>query len=244
MGAWERRCHAPLTNGLAPQLATRYAALLLHTNAGGGACFSNYQRSHMDTTDPISVELYSQAAASNLEPGLVRSIISLQRGWRVSRRAAQPEEGFLATEFAESEVHALYEDGGTFFVIRRGGDALGFALTTRIAEFTEQYDSAPGSKLHLSEPVDLAAFVYLYQIVIRKGEQQRGLGKHLMQHVQQHHKTPILADVLLSPVPNLGSKLFFTRLGFKSVGVLSLANYRDYGPLSSEVLINTGRSLR
>lgn len=195
----------------------------------------------MDTTDPIVLELYCQAAGRKLEPGLVRSIISLQRGWQASRSTAKPEEGFLATAFEASEVLALYEDGGSFFIIRRSNEVVGFALTTGIEKFVEQYDAPAGGQLRLAEPLDLAKFVYLYQVVIQKGEQQRGLGTRLMEHVQRYHTQPLLADILSSPVPNIGSSLFFARLGFRKVGELNLSNYRDYGPLTSEVLINTAK---
>lgn len=195
----------------------------------------------MATTDPIVLELYCQAAGRKLEPGLIRSIISLQRGWQASRSTANPEEGFLATAFEEGEVLALYEDGGSFFIIRRGDEVVGFALTTGIEKFVEQYDAPAGGQLHLNEPLDLAKFVYLYQVVIQKGEQQRGLGTRLMQHVQRYHTQPLLADILSSPIPNIGSSVFFARLGFRKVGELNLSNYRDYGPLTSEVLVNTVR---
>ena len=193
----------------------------------------------MATTDPIVLELYCQAAGRKLEPGLIRSIISLQRGWQASRSTANPEEGFLATAFEEGEVLALYEDGGSFFIIRRGDEVVGFALTTGIEKFVEQYDAPAGGQLHLTEPLDLAKFIYLYQVVIQKGEQQRGLGTRLMQHVQRYHTQPLLADILSSPIPNIGSSVFFARLGFRKVGELNLSNYRDYGPLTSEVLVNT-----
>ena len=193
----------------------------------------------MATTDPIVLELYCQAAGRKLEPGLIRSIISLQRGWQASRSTANPEEGFLATAFEEGEVLALYEDGGSFFIIRRSDDVVGFALTTGIEKFVEQYDAPAGGQLHLTEPLDLAKFIYLYQVVIQKGEQQRGLGTRLMQHVQRYHTQPLLADILSSPIPNIGSSVFFARLGFRKVGELNLSNYRDYGPLTSEVLVNT-----
>ena len=193
----------------------------------------------MATTDPIVLELYCQAAGRKLEPGLIRSIISLQRGWQASRSTANSEEGFLATAFEEGEVLALYEDGGSFFIIRRSDDVVGFALTTGIEKFVEQYDAPAGGQLHLNEPLDLAKFVYLYQVVIQKGEQQRGLGTRLMQHVQRYHTQPLLADILSSPIPNIGSSVFFARLGFRKVGELNLSNYRDYGPLTSEVLVNT-----
>jgi len=195
----------------------------------------------MATTDPLVLELYCQAAGRKLEPGLIRSIISLQRGWQASRSTAKPEEGFLATTFEEGEVFGLYEDGGSFFIIRRSDDVVGFALTTSIKKFIEQYDAPASGQLHLAEPLDLAKFVYLYQVVIQKGEQQRGLGTRLMQHVQRYHTQPLLADILSSPIPNIGSSLFFARLGFRKVGELNLANYRDYGPLTSEVLVNTAR---
>lgn len=195
----------------------------------------------MDASDPISIDLYCQANGNTLPPHLARCIISMQRGWRAGRDTANPQEGFLATEFAESEVQELYRERGAFFTIRKGGDVLGFALTTKIDKFIEQYDSAQGGQLSLSEPLDLSEYVYLYQIVIRKGEQQRGLGKRLIQQVQRHHTRPLLADILSSPIPNLGSSLFFGRLGFRRVGVLHLASYRDYGPLTSEVLISTGK---
>ncbi len=195
----------------------------------------------MDTTEPIVLELYGQASGRKLEPGLVRRIISLQRGWRAGRSTAKPEEGFLATAFEEGEALALFEDGGSFFIIRRSDDVVGFALTTSIKKFIEQYDAPASGQLHLAEPLDLAKFVYLYQVVIQKGEQQRGLGTRLMQHVQRYHTQPLLADILSSPIPNIGSSLFFARLGFRKVGELNLANYRDYGPLTSEVLVNTAR---
>ena len=195
----------------------------------------------MNANEPVAFELYGQASGRKLEPGLVRRIISLQRGWRSSRSCAKPEEGFLATAFEEGEVWALYEGGGTFFIIRRSDDVVGFALTTGIEKFIEQYDAPAGGELHLTEPLDLTKYVYLYQVVIQKGEQQRGLGRRLMQHVQRCHSQPILADVLSSPVPNIGSSLFFARLGFRKVGELNLSNYRDYGPLTSEVLANTAR---
>lgn len=195
----------------------------------------------MDTTDPIVLELYCQAAGRKLEPGLVRSIISLQRGWQASRSTAKPEEGFLATVFEEGEVLALYEDGGSFFIIRRSNEVVGFALTTSIKKFVEQYDAPAEGQLRLAEPLDLAKLVYLYQVVIQKGEQQRGLGTRLLEHVQRYHTQPLLADILSSPVPNIGSSLFFARLGFRKVGELNLSNYRDYGPLTSEVLVNTAK---
>ena len=195
----------------------------------------------MHPADPIVLELYCQAAGRKLEPCLIRSIISLQRGWQASRSTANPEEGFLATAFEEGEVLALYEDGGSFFIIRRGDEVVGFALTTGIEKFVEQYDAPAGGQLHLNEPLDLAKFVYLYQVVIQKGEQQRGLGTRLMQHVQRYHTQPLLADILSSPIPNIGSSVFFARLGFRKVGELNLSNYRDYGPLTSEVLVNTVR---
>jgi len=195
----------------------------------------------MDTTDPIVLELYCQAAGRKLEPGLVQGIISLQRGWQASRITAKPEEGFLATAFEVSEVLALYEDGGAFFIIRRSNEVVGFALTTSIGKFVEQYDAPAGGQLRLAEPLDLTKFVYLYQVVIQKGEQQRGLGTRLMEHVQRYHTQPLLADILSSPIPNIGSSLFFARLGFRKVGELNLSNYRDYGPLTSEVLVNTAK---
>lgn len=197
----------------------------------------------MDTNEPIAFERYGQASGRKLEPGMVRRIISLQRGWRASRSTAKPEEGFLATAFEEDEVLALYEDGGTFFIIRCSDDVVGFSLTTGMKKFLEQYEPPAGGELHLDEPLDLTKYVYLYQVVIQKGEQQRGLGTQLMQHVQRYHSQPILADVLSSPIPNIGSSLFFARLGFRKVGQLHLANYRDYGPLTSEVLVNTAKEL-
>jgi ribosomal protein S18 acetylase RimI-like enzyme len=139
----------------------------------------------MNANEPVAFELYDQASGRKLEPGLVRRIISLQRGWRASRGSAKPEEGFLATAFEEGEVWALYEGGGTFFIIRRSDDVVGFALTTGIEKFIEQYDAPAGGELQLTEPLDLTKYVYLYQVVIQKGEQQRGLGRRLMQQVQR-----------------------------------------------------------
>ena len=197
----------------------------------------------MDAIDPISVEICCQSNGNKLDPHRVSRIIALQHGWRADRHTAKPEEGFLATEFAAEEVRELYAEGGTFFLLQRAGEVVGFALTTAIGKFTEQYDGPDLGHLRLTEALDLPSFVYLYQAVIQKGEQQRGLGRQLMRHVLRHHGQPMLADVLTAPVPNLGSIRFFARLGFKKVGDLTLGQYRDYGALTSDVLVFTGSEL-
>jgi ribosomal protein S18 acetylase RimI-like enzyme len=137
-----------------------------------------------------------------------------------------------------AEVEGLYQEGGTFFLLRRKGAVLGFALTTGIGKFTEQFRSDSGGRLVTPKPLNLDEYVYLYQVAIRKGEEQRGLGGALVQHVQNYHTQPLLADVLTAPVPNLGSRFFFERLGFRKVGVLELDSYRDYGSLTSDVLVD------
>lgn len=191
----------------------------------------------MDTIDSLSLEIFCRANGSELDPHRIRSLLALQRGWRADRHSAKPEEGFLATEFAAEEVRDLYDHGGTFFLLHRADAVVGFALTTDIGKFTEQYDGPGGGQLCLTEALDLPSFVYLYQVVIQRGEEQRGLGRRLVRQVLGHHRQPILADVLTAPVPNLGSSRFFAKLGFKKVGILTLGQYRDYGALTSEVLI-------
>lgn len=193
----------------------------------------------MDTTDPNSLKIFCRSNGNELNPHQISSILALQRGWRADRHSAKPEEGFLATEFAADEVRDLYEHGGTFFLLQRSGTVVGFALTTNIGKFTEQYDGPGGGQLCLTEALDLPSFVYLYQVVIQRGEEQRGLGRRLVRHVLDHHRQPVLADVLTAPIPNLGSGRFFARLGFKKVGVLTLGQYRDYGALNSDVLIRS-----
>lgn len=187
--------------------------------------------------DSLVVELYCKENGRALSPHLVRSLIAIQRGWRSDRNNADAQQGFLATEFTEDEVQSLYQSGGNFFLLCNPETILGFALTTSIDKFTEQFESAACGQLKTSSPLLLAEFNYLYQVAILKGEHQRGLGRRLVKQAQKHHIKSLLADVLVSPVPNLGSSLFFARLGFRKVGTLELDNYRDYGPLVSEVLI-------
>lgn len=188
----------------------------------------------------LSVEVCSRATGRLLPPSAVSGICSIQHDWRATPSTANAQDGFLVTEFAEEEVHDIFAGGSTFFLIHAGHSLLGFALTTSIDEFTGQFTAAGQGQFLTSETLDLARYVYLYQIVIRRGAHRRGLGRMLMKEVLQNTASPILADVLSAPIPNTPSSLFFAQIGFKNVGEIRLNYYRDFGPLTSEVLINSG----
>ncbi len=193
----------------------------------------------------VRIQTVSKKTASQISIQLVDAIIELQQGWKADRRSADPETGFLATCFCREEVQEYFENGGTFFFAQSEGGLEGFALTTSIDEFIDQYRTVDGCTFEGVPPPNLQQCVYLYQVVVRRGTERKGIGRELVRAVSLHHKSEILADVLVSPVPNYPSIRFFQQLGYFKVGELHLSQYRDFGQLVSHVYLapRTGGAL-
>jgi hypothetical protein len=184
-------------------------------------------------------EIRMDTAERLLTSALVNHLIQIQKEWSNPRgRLHDRDEPFLATHLDPTELRMLVFSGGQLFILETPKRIVGFSLVTSIEEFRKQYASNRGD-LVLSKPADLDRAVYLYQLVIRRGETRKGHGSKLLRAVTSAHQE-ILADVVSKPCFNASSYEFFRANGFLDIGLLKLSSYRDFGALEPHVLLREG----
>jgi ribosomal protein S18 acetylase RimI-like enzyme len=142
---------------------------------------------------------------------------------------ADRDRGFLVSVFGELELDALLDEKNTMVLLEGEPEApAGFALLTDIHHLTD-LDALASHNWITGESR------YLYQIAIAPGHERRGLGRELLDACKRV-ATHLVADIVISPVENTRSLRFFERNGFSAIGVLTLASYRDFGPVTSRVV--------
>lgn len=158
----------------------------------------------------------------------LEEVIELQRDWTSLQKKGNP----LATCFDSKELDSLLERESHLYCLRDPNQILlGFILLQNMTGLYSQLLNTRDSLELDRERVSQAT--YLYQIVIRRGNESKGLGKVLLNtSCKGKH---LVTDVLIKPRRNQRSLSFFESQHFNAIGRLRLEGYRNYGFLESIV---------
>lgn len=188
----------------------------------------------------IELKTISSSSDSIEIHAAVERILIFQKQFIVKRNAKNQEAGFLISELARDEVEEAVKNGGKIFLATCRGELVGYALTAPIHEFSSLYQKGSSGSFSqsLELEIDFNSLVYLYQIAIAPLYAGRGVGTSIINQVKSDSGTKgVLTDVLVEPLNNEASIRFFLKNQFRTIGILTLQNYRDFGQLKSEVLV-------
>lgn len=168
-----------------------------------------------------------------LSDDIVDQIITIQRLCSLGNNFQNYQgTGFLVTCFDPKELYELSQKGSYFIFSSIDNKLMSFLLLTDFRIFLEQVKAGH----YEGELEKYSEGLYLYQLAVRPDKRNTGIGKKLIEYAKLISKKGLLADILVSPHKNELSLQFFSRRGFRTVGLLKLGNYRDFGELTAQVV--------
>lgn len=191
-----------------------------------------------EQSQSISINIINQYSPSKNE--VINDLLALQRSLIVPLQIPIPEEnaknGFLLIQMTSEYVNNLLEQkDGLIVSAYQGQSLLGYILLIDISEFKELYED---EKIGFIETnIDLTVLEkllsqpnlgYIEQIGVKPGYSRKGIGTQLIEASRKLKPNGLVADVFLEPLTNEASIHFFSKNGFKKVGILHQHPRKDF----------------
>lgn len=189
-----------------------------------------------DLTAPVHYLCISSANVDQHE-SVLRSVLRLQEKWIVKAEHADTLSGFLISALSFAELMGLIRGGSELWCSIGHSRLLAYCLITPPSEFTSLFKDEDRGRFFAEGDINFLETRYLFQVCTDKAISRKSVGSDLLGYLLKKVNCPLITDILTSPLNNSASIQFFKKNGFLEIGDLELAGYRDFGKLTSRVLI-------